>query len=143
MGSSLETKFSRKIKFLINELGSNIIFTGYLPYKQTQNILRKSEILVVPSIWQEPFGLVIAEGMMHGCAIVTSDNGAIPEIIEDKGIILQDINVDKITSAVEFLITNNILRKKLQSRACSLFQFTSSNSSKKLDKLRQTILKKK
>jgi glycosyltransferase involved in cell wall biosynthesis len=40
-------------------------------------------VQVVPSLWEEPFGLVAAEAMMRGVAVVASDAGGLVEIVED------------------------------------------------------------
>ncbi len=135
-----ETKFSKYISLLINQLGSNVKLTGYLPYSESQSIINKSEIMVIPSIWNEPFGLVVAEGMMHGCAIITSDNGGIPEVIKNKGIVLKDINANQIASSIELLINDYALRKEFQKKASQDFPFTSKKSSKSLDDLRKKII---
>jgi alpha-maltose-1-phosphate synthase len=37
----------------------------------------------VPSVWAEPFGIVVIEAMAAGCAVVASRSGGIPEIAED------------------------------------------------------------
>ena len=40
-------------------------------------------VQVVPSVWAEPFGLVAAEAMMRGTAVVVSNSGGLPEVIGD------------------------------------------------------------
>ena len=141
LGSNkIETNYSRKIFSIVKQLGPNVKLTGYLPHNEAQKIVEKAAIMVVPSIWPEPFGLVVAEGMMYGCAIITSQNGGIPEIIEDKGIVLDKLNSNAILNAIELLINNNNLRKKYQKDASYNFSFTSEESSKNLDLLRKSIL---
>ncbi|QMU98683.1 glycosyltransferase family 4 protein [Microbacterium esteraromaticum] len=39
------------------------------------------DLLVVPSVWEEPFGLVAAEAMSAQVPVVVSDAGALPEIV--------------------------------------------------------------
>jgi glycosyltransferase involved in cell wall biosynthesis len=41
------------------------------------------DVLVVPSLWEEPFGLVAVEGMARGLPVVATRSGALPEIIAD------------------------------------------------------------
>jgi glycosyltransferase involved in cell wall biosynthesis len=43
----------------------------------------KADLVVVPSIWPEPFGLVAAEAMARARPVVAARSGALPEIIED------------------------------------------------------------
>lgn len=39
------------------------------------------DIAVFPSIWSEPFGLVVTEAMAARCPLVVSDAGALPEVV--------------------------------------------------------------
>ncbi|NQV97674.1 MAG: glycosyltransferase family 4 protein [Acidimicrobiaceae bacterium] len=55
-----------------------------LPFQDNPNILLASaQILVVPSQFEESFGLVIAEAMAHRVPVVATMVGGIPEVIED------------------------------------------------------------
>ena len=58
--------------------------------------MRDASIIVIPSIWDEPFGLVGAEAMCHGIAIISSDVGGLSEVIGGKGISIKNINKEKI-----------------------------------------------
>jgi glycosyltransferase involved in cell wall biosynthesis len=40
------------------------------------------DVLVVPSLWSEPFGRVCIEAYAHGVAVVAARSGALPEIVE-------------------------------------------------------------
>ena len=44
--------------------------------------MKSASIVVIPSIWEEPFGLVAAEAMSNGACIIASKVGGIPEIIK-------------------------------------------------------------
>jgi glycosyltransferase involved in cell wall biosynthesis len=41
------------------------------------------DVLVVPSIWEEAFGLVVLEARAAGAAVVVSDAGGLPELVRD------------------------------------------------------------
>lgn len=43
--------------------------------------LNRHRVLVVPSLWREPFGIVALEGAACGCAVVGSNGGGLPEAI--------------------------------------------------------------
>jgi glycosyltransferase involved in cell wall biosynthesis len=45
---------------------------------------RLGQVLVVPSVWQEPFSLVVLEGMAAGLPVVASNTGGTPEAITDQ-----------------------------------------------------------
>lgn len=50
-----------------------------------ERLLHGACIVVVPSIWQEGFGLSLAEGMAAGKAVIATEVGGIPEIIQHSG----------------------------------------------------------
>ncbi len=56
---------------------------GWLGPDRVAEELRSARALVVPSIWYEPFGLVLIEGMAAGLPIVASAIGGIPEVVGD------------------------------------------------------------
>ena len=53
-----------------------------LSEKELKYYYKASDILIVPSKWNEPFGRVIIEGQSNGCVVITSNVGAIPELIK-------------------------------------------------------------
>ena len=56
------------------------------------NQLNQSEILVVPSLWSEPFGIVALEGLACGCALLASDAGGLPDAVGPEiKILLSDV----------------------------------------------------
>jgi glycosyltransferase involved in cell wall biosynthesis len=40
------------------------------------------DVIAVPSLWEEPFGRVIAESLIMGVPVIASDRGAFPEILQ-------------------------------------------------------------
>ena len=44
-----------------------------------------TKLLLVPSLWNESFGLVVAEGMINGIPVLASNRGALPETVGDAG----------------------------------------------------------
>ena len=102
--------------------------------------MQSASIIVIPSIWEEPYGLVVAEAMSNGIAIITSDVGGISEIIKDNGILIRKINRLKLQSALKKLMRNPDQIKILQKLSWNNFEHSSKKSSKKLDNYRDRIL---
>jgi glycogen(starch) synthase len=50
-------------------------------------VLNDCQILVVPSLWAEPFGVVALEGIACGCVVVGSAGGGLPEAIGPCGVV--------------------------------------------------------
>lgn len=63
-------------------LQKDVIFLGHR--KDTSNIMSGVDILVVPSVRPEPFGLVTGEAMASGKPVVASNIGGLPEIVCDR-----------------------------------------------------------
>jgi glycosyltransferase involved in cell wall biosynthesis len=64
---------------------SSITFLGALEPPQIAAQLNKHKVMLVPSVWEEPFGIVALEGMACGCQIVASTRGGLPEAVGDLG----------------------------------------------------------
>jgi len=74
-----------------------------------------SDIFVLPSI-NEMFGIVLLEAMASGLPIVASNGGAIPEVIENAGVLFNPDNSDELSSAIIKVICDKSLASKLQKR---------------------------
>ena len=91
-------------------IGKQAILTGFLTNKDVQRQMQISSIIVIPSLWEEPFGLVAAEAMSNGMAIIASKVGGIPEIIGKNGILIEKINELKLEEELKRLMLNNQFR---------------------------------
>ncbi len=58
-------------------------------HNQIANFMRKSDIIVLPSLYEEQYGRVIQEGVACGNVVVGSNIGAIPEIINDNHLLFK------------------------------------------------------
>lgn len=62
----------------------------YMKHSLIKKYMRKSYAVIVPSIWEEPFGRVALESLCEGVPVIGSDRGALPEIIGSKyGIVVK------------------------------------------------------
>ena len=80
------------------------------------DILKKTDIFVFPTYYpNECFPLVILEAMQFGIPVISTKEGAIPEIIDnDKtGFIVEKNSPDQIAEKLEVLIKNSDLRNKM------------------------------
>lgn len=66
-----------------NGLEERIKLLGYLPPRCLRPLLLESDLLIVPSIWEEPLGLVVLEGLACGVPVVATSVGGVPEMIQD------------------------------------------------------------
>lgn len=54
-----------------------------LGWVDPHEVLARASVMAVPSLWNEPFGLVAAEAMAEGVPVAVSDAGALPEVVGD------------------------------------------------------------
>lgn len=86
------------------ELGEQIRFTGYMTRAPLHKEIARHRVMVIPSRWNEPFGIVALEGIAAGCAVIASEGGGLPEAVGPCGVTFQNNNADELTEAIRDLI---------------------------------------
>ena len=79
---------------------------GFVNHTKTLNILSRSEIAVVPSRWEEPFGRTSQEATSRACATIISNRGGLRETT-NSAIVLKKLDSDELFLEIKKLITNN------------------------------------
>lgn len=72
---------------------------GYQP--NPQDWMRAAKCVVVPSFWQEPYGLVAAEAVALGRSVVAFDIGGLPEACGGKATLVPPGDVDALARALD------------------------------------------
>jgi len=139
LGVNKYDNFSFEIKNKFENIGIRANMIGFINSDDLNIIMQKASIIVIPSIWEEPFGLVAAEAMSNGLAIIASNRGGLPEIIKKNGILINDINHEKISRQLKKLTSNNKLLKQFQKKSWNNFILKSDKISKILDKHRDDL----
>lgn len=90
------------------KLRERVEFVGELPNKEATRQLFSASLLVMPSIWNEPFGMPVLEGMVAGLPVVATKIGAFPEVIEDgsTGRLIKPGSVAELAEAVESILSD-------------------------------------
>ena len=114
---------------------------GFLKHKKVLQFLDKSQIVVVPSRWEEPFGRTALEASSRACATIISNRGGLPETT-DHCIILKKLDSSELYIQLKKLITNNKARKKIQVNAFKNIKHLIKDNSKLIDQIRKNILQK-
>lgn len=98
---------------------SRLRYLGYL--SRVEDLYRSSDIVVVPSRWQEPLGLINLEAGACRKPVVATRSGGIPEIINDgeNGFLVEIGDVDALAARVTELIDNSALRARMGEAARS------------------------
>lgn len=83
----------------VNDLAitKQVNFAGVKVGHQLTTLLNAHKIMVVPSLWDEPFGIVASEGIACGCVIVGSEGGGLKDAIGSCGMTFPNGNVERLT----------------------------------------------
>ncbi|KAA6343180.1 N-acetyl-alpha-D-glucosaminyl L-malate synthase [termite gut metagenome] len=76
-GESIE--YEKYLKELALE-DNRITFSGYI---KRENLFSQIDVLIVPSIWNEPLGMVAIESCAYHVPVIATKMGGLPEIIKD------------------------------------------------------------
>lgn len=87
---------------------SNVEVAGWLGREELAKAYARASIVIVPSLWREVFGLVALEAMAHGKAVLVSDRGGLPEVVEDGifGLVLPAEDLAAWEDAIVNILTN-------------------------------------
>jgi glycosyltransferase involved in cell wall biosynthesis len=100
-------------------------FIGAQTSEQLASLLRQHQILVVPSRWREPFGIVALEGIACGCLVVGSAEGGLAEAIGPCGVTFPNGDARALASALAKLLENSAECDRLRRNAAAhLARFT-------------------
>ncbi|MCP8316132.1 MAG: glycosyltransferase family 4 protein [archaeon] len=73
-----------------------------------------SDLLLYPSFY-EGFGLPPLEAMASGCPVIASDRSAIPEIVQDGGVLIPPTDVELLANTIlECLENRNLMRELVE-----------------------------
>lgn len=92
-----------------------VTLLGIVPSGSLPSYYAAADVFVLPSMFQESFGLVILEAFAAGIPVIGARSGAIPELIEDgrNGLLVDQGDVDGLRDAMRRLLLDAALRKRL------------------------------
>jgi len=125
---------------------SVVQFLGYQSPKQITNLYQKTTIVIVPSLWPEPFGLVGVEAMSVGRPVIASRVGGIPEWLDDgkTGFLVDPGNSKQIAEKVIQLLSDKKLLEQMGRNARKKAeQFSIEKYANKIEKIYGELLNKK
>lgn len=100
-------------------LGHVIQFVPQIPRKAMPEFMRQFDVLVFPSIWEEPFSRVVLEAMASGLVVVGTKVGGTGEILIDgvNGLTFETKDADSLAGCIERLCDDPALWTTLANRA--------------------------
>ena len=99
-----------KLRTLARDKGlSNVEFRGFVPAEGKNELWAGARFLVAPSIWEEPFGLVVLEAWAHGRAVLASNRGSFPEMIDSGGLLCSPDSSTELAGAIQKMFESSDL----------------------------------
>ena len=90
------------------QAAARVHFAGSVSLEELIRLYSKSDLLVLPSVWRESYGLPVAESMASGVPVLASDCGGVPELVDKgvTGLLVPRLNVDALTNAMRDLLSD-------------------------------------
>lgn len=100
-------------------LPSGAVLLRDWPNAAVRAAMRRCLALVAPSVWAEPFGIVVAEALAAGRPVVASRVGGIPEIVRDgcEGLLVAPADPAALAAALRRIVDDGALRETLAGNA--------------------------
>jgi spore coat protein SA len=115
-GGTAKTAYEQELVSLAELVNDAVIFTGFLPHEKLKYLYSAAYIVVFPSVWPEPFGLVMLEAMASGACLVASAVGGIPEVVENgiNGVLVKPADAGALAHAVCNTLSEPELMRRME-----------------------------
>jgi len=139
VGSALEAN-----KGLANtlDISDKVEFLGWVPHHELDKYFEKAALVVVPSVWAEPFCLVGIEAMARSRPVVAFDVGGISQWLEDGkcGYLVREITPRALAARIDELLGDRDLARQMGAygRKRTIEEFSPGVAG---DRLEQTIIR--
>jgi glycosyltransferase involved in cell wall biosynthesis len=123
------------------DLGAHVDFLSGIPTDELVRHYSESTLVVVPSLY-EGFGLPAGEAMACGAAVVSSDGGALPEVVGDAGVLVPAGDALAMERAIDALLGDPARREMLgrAARAHILAAFCWRRAARSITALYERVL---
>lgn len=123
-------EIAEDLKGQVNELNLSrkVCFTGYVKGIDVPPLYSGAKAVIYPSLY-EGFGFPIVEAMSCGTPVVTSNISSMPEIAGDAAMLVNPLNVEEISAAMEKVCNDDTLREDLKSKGARRAAFFNEKES--------------
>ncbi|GBQ90949.1 hexosyltransferase [Gluconacetobacter johannae DSM 13595] len=136
---SPETPFLAELRPRARAAG--VEMAGYQSHDRVLAAMARAAIVVVPSRWQEPFGMAALEAMACGAALVASPHGGLAEVVGDAALLADPDPVAGLAEAIGRLAGSEALRAELSGRGVARARgFTRPAARARLEDLRRACI---
>lgn len=117
------------LETMVNEYckkDKRIIYKGFMKEEEINNMLKKSDILIAPSIWNEPFGRVVIDGYKNVMPVIAGSYGGLKEIVKDglTGKLIEPRNKQEFIESIEYFCDTENIKKMLNNCSSELKNYS-------------------
>ncbi|GHA48864.1 hypothetical protein GCM10007103_32140 [Salinimicrobium marinum] len=104
---------------LVQELGlENLVeFKGAMRGEELVICLNEHRYILIPSVWEEPFGMVALEGMACGCVPIASRGGGLSEAVGPGGILFRRGDLEDLVDTLLKILEDPVLEARCRNAA--------------------------
>lgn len=117
IAGSGSTAYENQLRQLVRQaqLTEKVFFLGWKTPDEMPELLKKFDVLVLPSVWPEPFSRSVLEGMVSGAVVVATPTGGTPEVIVDgqNGLMFTPHDDEDLANKIGYLADNPERRSKI------------------------------
>ena len=108
------------------EKDNRIKYYGFISHDQIEKFLDEFDVLIAPSIWEEPFGRVVIDSYKSAMPVIASKNGGLAEtVINNKtGLLLDEVNKENLISAFEKISNREVIKMFLKNIELELKKYS-------------------
>jgi glycogen(starch) synthase len=105
-------------------------FVGWVSSADVPSLVNRATVVIVPSRWQEPFGVVALEAALMARPVVAARVGGLPEVVAHRrtGLLFEKEDVEALAASIGFLLERPALAAEMgnaaRKRALNVFDWT-------------------
>jgi spore coat protein SA len=121
-GGAAKTNYEQSLVELAKPVSHAIVFTGYMPHEKLRYVYSAADIVVLPSIWQDPCPLVVLEAMASGTCLLSSAVGGVTEIIKNgvNGLLVNAGDSEQLAKMAVEILSNSLSKTQMEHAARQL-----------------------
>jgi glycosyltransferase involved in cell wall biosynthesis len=138
--------YKNYLRKLVNEAGLTdyVSFLEWVSPEEMPELLRKFDVLLLPSIWPEPFSRAVLEGMISDLVVVATRTGGTPEIIVDSenGLLFMPNDPEDLAKKIAYLVNDpeSCNQMRQAAKATILERFTMKKMMDEIESYLQDVL---
>ena len=109
------TYFSHLQEKLSSSAANQVTFTGNVLNLKLLSHYQNADVFILPSVWDEPFGMTLIEAMAVGVPVVATQVGGVKEIVKEgkTGLLVERGDASALAEAILHLLSDEDLRKAM------------------------------